>query len=327
MANERTIKAGSDWANYWFRSVSGTTVEGDGMLSVGQPDGSTIRDGAIRFASVTSAETIQSATLHLYIGYRNNTDSSKHLKFSVYGINEDNTGNFTSDPFGRSQTSQQTDIDLTMNNVPLGAFYAISVTSIVQAIINRAGWTTGNSIGFFIRDNTSDHSAYIDAGPRDNVGQTNPSQICSLTIKENTDPDFTPDPVTVSAPTFPPSKNIGIKIAYPGYDVKTATEQQLYFTTDKRIHKITAQGKIDATGGVQYNIPHGLSYIPLAIAYVKSPSSAHRYKLPRYFPPIQQDPDADNNNGIVEVDGTNVKITVDQNSEIYYYIFLDELSA
>lgn len=319
MANERTIKAGSSNANYWHKFGA---TNGDSYLTVGNDSILGVRDGAIRFSSVVSSKTIVRATVQIVIG--NKGSGSGHLKFSVYGIDEDNTSSFGSDPMGRSQTSQHSDIDVVMGSLSSGQNYAVDITSVMQAILGRSGWSSGNAVGLFIRNNSADSDAWITSGPGAAVSA---SSLDSLTIQENSNPNFTPDPVLVSAPIFPTPRGSGIKIAYPGTDVKSAPRSDLFFTTDERLHKILFQGKITTVANTEYQIPHGLSYIPLAMAFVKSTATSKRFKLPRYFPPYQTDPDADNLQGSIEIDATNVKIITTLDAEVYYYIFLDELST
>ncbi len=322
MANERTYKVGSTSSDYWFKTSSG--VSAAGSATAGKSSVTGHRDGAIRFGSVVSQNTINHATLELKIAEISNNNSSKHLRISVYGIKENNTASFSSDPLGRTQTSAHADIDVTMNNFSNGQWYGIDVTSVLNEVLGQVGRNSGDAVGFFLRDNSSDDDAFIDISP---TSFASPSPLTTLTIKENSDPNFTPTPITVSAPTLPSHKGWGMAWAYPGINVFDATEQQRYYDSWKRTHKILAEDVINATANVTYLIPHGLTYRPFAQAYVKSTGGTGRFKIPRYFPSIQGDPFSDNINGTVEVDNTYVRITVNANAEVYYRIFLDQLAT
>jgi hypothetical protein len=147
-----------------------------------------------------------------------------------------------------------------------------------------------------------------------------------LLIRKSGEPNFKPTPVSVTAPTFPDVDDYGIKISYPGYDVMTATDDELYFTSSRLLPKIIAQGKITTVANTVYSLAHGLSYKPFAQAYFKSISSTKRYKIPRFTPGEMQDPDAETTDGRIEVDATHVKIMTTDACEVYYYVFIDELA-
>lgn len=109
--------------------------------------------GAIRFGpsgiALTQAQSIYKATLNLYIGYRT---GSGQVKGIVYGIDEDNTGDFNAGTPATART-KTTASTTTTTTASLGNTLSIDVTSQVQEIVNRAGWSSGNKMGFIIDDN------------------------------------------------------------------------------------------------------------------------------------------------------------------------------
>jgi hypothetical protein len=320
MANEKTFVAGSNPANYWHSPFGG----GDGYYTVGNYSG-TDSNGAIRFTGVTGTGNCNSASLYLYVcDYDNSGGGSGDLVFDVYGADEDNTASFTGDPMGRSQTSATYNITRAINHE--GYYESFEVTNIVNEIRSRGGWSSGNAMAFLLYKNgSSDADVYISGGPED----VPTFDYCALVIRESAEPNFNPTDKSVAAPTFPDVDHVGFKISYPGYSVLDATEDELYYTTKKRKHKIYLEGETTTTANVVKNIAHGLAYLPFCMVYVKETGSTKRYKIPRYIPQaIFQDQFSglDTTNGTVQVDATNLKITTTSNCTVYYRIFLDQIS-
>lgn len=274
---------------------------------------------AIRFQDITITGSINYAGLYFWTQYDGRDESPRDggWNFKIYGIDEDNTGSFSSSPLGRTKTSNSEESS-NGDEPNTGTWKEVTITNAVKEVLERGGFFSGNSLGIILEDNGSGKNKYAgDVTDRETF----------LVIRKSAEPNFKPTPKTVSAPILPAIDSTGIRISYPGYDVDTATEGQLYFTSRKRCFKVIAEGKITTTAGVVYNIAHGKSYKPCARAFFKSISSTKRYKIPRFLPGEQQDPDADTTNGRIEIDSTNVKILTTDACEVYYYIYLDELSA
>ena len=122
-------------------------------------------DAAVRFNSVTIPQgaTINSATLTL-------TSTALHTfnYFSkIYGIDEDDTADFSGDPLGRTKTTASVDWDETS----MGDETQIEtpdISTIVQEIVDRVGWASGQDMGFIIEndgtagDNNADFYDYGD---------------------------------------------------------------------------------------------------------------------------------------------------------------------
>ena len=315
MSNEKTFSTGSDGNNYFTNGPA--TGDGIGYYMVGDVT-TTDTNMAIRFPNVVCAESIQEAQLYLYVD--SNGDDGEDVRLRIYGIDEDNTSNFSGgSPLGRSKTSASHTWDLTVPGT--GQYINKNITDAVREVIDRGGWTSGNAIGLIIEEvGTSSDNAWFSGGP-DNSSYNGFNS--ALLIRENAIPNFTPTPKSISAPSFPASHGHGLKIARPGIDVRSAPESDLWFTTDKKFWRILSKSAITTTGGVTYTIPHGLSYKPVAIAFMKSTLTGKRYTIPRFFPSIQQDPEGENNNGWIETDNTNVYIHTDDSSEVFYYLFLE----
>lgn len=131
--------------------VGGTYFVGYGM-GVGR--GSTYNiNGGMRFPSVTETSGITSAEIGLKIQYPSPRTGA--VEVLTYGIDEDNTANFSSEPFGRTRTTAY--VDNSCDN-GITDIWAYDVTSIVSEILGRSGWSSGNAMGFtFLNDANSDN--------------------------------------------------------------------------------------------------------------------------------------------------------------------------
>lgn len=150
--------------NQYLQEASGTTNYWDEYQNqsnfwvLGQKNGN-IRNGAIRFTSVTipQGSSISSAVLSYFTEFES-TGEPNVVYSRVYGIDEDNTATFTSSPMSRTSTSASTD-----DTCPLpSGYHDVSVTAIVQEIINRAGWASGNALGFKLYDNGSADQNWVE---------------------------------------------------------------------------------------------------------------------------------------------------------------------
>ena len=118
-------------------------------LSIGKGSDNVISDICLRFSNVTIPQgaTITSASITMQ-AYQSNS-SAGYIK--IKGIDEDNTSSFDSNPFARTATSATIDWDIgsvTANNT----YTSSSITTIVQEIVNRGSWSSGNAMGFFLMD-------------------------------------------------------------------------------------------------------------------------------------------------------------------------------
>ena len=271
--------------------------ETDGYFWVGKyPDGGGVFDGASRFENIQIPQgtTVNSAILRLYVAVVGS--GSGNLNIKAYGIDEDNTALFTTNPFGRTRTSASTtNHDIKPSQ---GGWRDLDVTAQVNEILARGGWSSGNAMGFLV----------FDDGSPDNVYMLNyMSNI--LLIRTSALPDFTPTPINISAPTFPAASSYGIRVSQPGVDVKTATESQLYFTSRKKEFRVLAEG--DKEDGF---FAHGLSYAPGVLGFwIDGDGNRQIANYPYTIIDV----------GVAVLsDGTNVYSTV----PMYVYVFIDPLT-
>jgi len=134
-------------------------------LRVGLQWESTFRIG-LRFpnVSIPAGATIESASLTLYT-FVSHPDGSLpyNLNMIIRGLDTDNVGGFTSsynwDTLPLTTAMEYWDINMRLNDgVAVGGtddIFPNDITEIIQEIVNRAGWSSGNAMGLRIDDNGS----------------------------------------------------------------------------------------------------------------------------------------------------------------------------
>lgn len=309
MANE-LVKFSTDSDNYFYRDDFGFSY---GTMAIGKNPILGTFNGMLRFPTVPVGQGVSVYGAELKIYASNASSTSGTLRSKTYGINEDNTGTLTGDPTGRGKTSSSTTNNSTRPSS--GNYLNISVTSQVNQILARGGWVNGNAMGFFIDDTGSDADTWISSNYS--------TGLTYLVINVTAAPNFFPTPSSVAAPTFPDPSSQGLKISKPGVNVLTAAEDDLLLWTRKKEFKIIKQGEESLTAGVAKNIAHGLAYAPAHLAYVES--GGYRLKLNRSILGAIE-PIAGAAQGYIGADTTNVTIVIDQNKNVYYYVFIDPLS-
>jgi hypothetical protein len=268
-----------------------------------------------RFTSVLIPQgtTISYAELRIKAQFKVGTG---RLKAIAYGIDEDNTADFSSNPFGRTKTTANSTRDVSPPEI--GTYFEFDVTSLVQEIVNRAGWASGNNLGILVEDNGSD------TGNRIATGSTQ-GYDTYLYYRLAAEPNFFPTPGTVSAPTFPVATDYGIKVSKPGIDVGTVTETNLSFTTREKVLKVISEGTSGFTGGTA-TFSHSLGYQPASISYLKGTAGEKMFKLNKGVEPNLASPLPDDDVTGYTVSGTSsVKVLSQSGSLCYTYIFIDPL--
>lgn len=310
MANEVQFTVPDQVGNY-YHEEDGGTESGNIYFRIGQYLGTEAK-GFLRVPNVTISQgtSVNYAGLYIYIQEKGSSDND--WKFKVFGVDVDNQGFPGGNPLGEPHTSASTTVNTSVPGV--GDYKEVNVTSIVNEIFARGGWSSGNGMGFIMENDGSSSDTWA----KDSSGSGTNS---FLIIRRNSEPDFFPNGVTETAPGFPVAKDYGIKIARPGFSVLTATEDELFYTSRKKQYKVIAEGQVTTVGGVNKLIPHGLGYIPLAVAFVQGDNG--RFKLPRLYGGSLAP--ADDIQGTIAVNATNVIINTSVSKDVYYFIFIDEL--
>jgi len=277
-------------------------------------------NGALRFqdVSIPQGATVISAELQIKVAVRNGSDP---ILAKVWGIDEDNTANFSSSPMGRTKTTASNTHYYTDSGT---GWFSIGVTNVVQEIVDRAGWSSGNDIGFIVEDNgtdTGDDNDVVDVYIGGLIGNNS-----MLTIQLATTPNFFPTPGTVSAPTFPETDDYGLKVSKIGVDIGTASEDELLLTTRQKVFKVLNEGTLDVSSGTA-SYTHNLGYNPAVLGYIKGTATGETrmYKLNKIYKPYTN-PDV----GGYVVSGTTVNNVrtggVGTTGFVYLYTFIDPLT-
>ncbi len=140
--------------NYADDSDLGYTT---GYLYIGEWYG--IENGAIRFTNISlnKNESIYKAELDLYIATSQGDDD---VIFNIWGIDEDNTLPFDEGDAAFSRT-RTTAYKATATGEYGGQTFTVDVKSVVEEIIARASWSSGNAMGFVLMDNGTVENTYI----------------------------------------------------------------------------------------------------------------------------------------------------------------------
>lgn len=159
------------WAGTYSQAVSVDANDGIELggtwypqyVSIGKYDATTVIVTALRFTSVTVPKdsTISSATITLQASALVGTITNVHSVF--YGEAADNPDVFGSGrlPSGVSPTTASATWNPSAWTTD--TTYSLTVTTIVQELVNRAGWVSGNAMAFTGNGNTSSSTSYASA--------------------------------------------------------------------------------------------------------------------------------------------------------------------
>jgi hypothetical protein len=271
--------------------------------------------GALRFSNLQIAKNQSIISAELIYEYGDvGTATTGDWKFDTYGIDEDNTADFSSNPLGRSRTTASIATDT--SRPTSGGAKTFDVKSILEEITTRSGWSSGNSVGFLFIDDGSDADVFADC----DIDNT------YLLYRLTAEPDFFPTPGTVSAPTFPEASDYGLKVSKLSVDVGTASEDELLLTTRKKVFKVLNEGTLDVSSGTA-SYTHNLGYNPAVLGYIKGTATGETrmYKLNKIYKPYTN-PDV----GGYVVSGTTVNNVrtggLGTTGFVYLYTFIDPLT-
>lgn len=153
MPNVTRSCSGSDDGGYIPGLIFDVTSNGD--ITLGNYGGGSAT-GLFRFTNITipKAATITSAVLTITSA---NVDSTTTCNIVIYAVNQDNAAAFSSgaDVDSRPYTSANaawSNVGSFSTNV---AAQSVDFASVVQEVINRAGWAIGNAINIVLFNNGS----------------------------------------------------------------------------------------------------------------------------------------------------------------------------
>ena len=253
-------------------------------IKVGKTVAGTAVNFAVRFTNVSIpvGATINSAKLTVQKWWT----QSYNLVSKVSGIDEDNTADFSSDPMGRSETTAKVDWDANRSWVADTEYDTPNLASIVQEIINRPGWSDGNAMGFFVKDDgqptNSTQLAFYDYNRSttrcvlltvDYTGGTTTSSSTSTTTSTSSSTSISTSSTTL------PLEFFGIKISKSGKNaLKTNMPDDLVFSSQYNTLKYFMEGRLNTsivqsvngfdTVKVTTSVNHNLNYFPFHVSYV-----------------------------------------------------------
>ena len=288
-----------------IRDLDHTLYEGSWSVNVssayniGNP-GSVTRNVGLRFTGVnipqgseiTSAKITFLAPHFLY--------DDQNCNNRIIGVDEDNTAEFVASPENSARTRTHTTAYVNWGNVDEiedSTFDTPDLKTIVQEIVDRGGWSSGNAMAFYLYDNGSSSGNYIQAEEYSSgstksalltieyveAGSPSPSPTpssspsLSPSLSPSSSQSNTPSPSSSISPSPSPIEPFfGMKIAKPGINVLTTQEPfNLKFSSDygtlKYFDKQTASITIDADAGDiagTGTITHDLGYYPYVEVFV-----------------------------------------------------------
>jgi len=238
--------------NYWDRQDQTT-----GYFYIGRKD-TNERSCAVRFTGVTIPQgtIISSATLSIAA---DTVAGATRIYVRTYGIDEDNTADFTSNPENRTKTTATSDIN---DNLPsAGQFLNLNVTAIVQEIVDRGGWASGNAMGLWVMEyGSTANGTYI----LDSNGTAPNTKLYIQASSVSASPSLSPSPSPSIA-----SKH-AMRVALPGYNALTDTNPDhfaLYSDEDWVLIKEKMRGTETIAAYGSKTITHNLGYVPFFAVY------------------------------------------------------------
>lgn len=158
-SNIRDVDHTKDGSTWYF--------DQDQAYNIGNP-GSVTRNIGYRFtditvpqgATITAAKITFTAPSPLFQSY------PQSINIKIQGIAEDNTSEFVASPESSARTRTKTTASVTwsgnVSETANATFDTPDIKDIVQEIISRAGWSSGNAMAFFLSDNGSSSGKYLE---------------------------------------------------------------------------------------------------------------------------------------------------------------------
>lgn len=150
------LTVGTD-ADDGFWAEGSSTFDAAGVLRVGYHDGTDRQQNTFcRFTGVTIAKgsTISVATL-TFRGF--GSDSANNVNLRIRGLAEDNATAPTT--YAGAEAKTRTTAAVDYNTAPAvvfnNPFVMPDITTVIQEIVNRAGWSSGNAMCIYVEDNAS----------------------------------------------------------------------------------------------------------------------------------------------------------------------------
>lgn len=204
--------------------------------------------------------------------------SGNPLNLRIYGFDEDNTATFSSSPMSRPLTTAF--VDWTINPWVYNADHTTpDLKTIVQEIVDRAGWVATNAIGFYITNNGSSFSSEFEAREASAVRAARlVINYTGITTQTRT--------FQATAHILNPERDVGIKIMKPTYNALIDNDPaHQIFNSDYGTLKYALSGSMDIVLpgediAVSNWVEHNLGYKPFCEVYVQMDGSGPYYYVP-----------------------------------------------
>lgn len=298
-------------------TISGGTPSSNisSALNVGNP-GAVLRNIGLRFLNVTIPQgaTINSA----FIRFVALSTKNPTVDTQIQGVDEDNTAQFDvspdpqDTPYNRTKTTAVVQWDGAVSHTANANLDSPDITSIVQEIVDRVGWSSGNAMGFYLSDDGSGSGEYLsvyeyasdsakvailmvdyDSGGSPSMS---PSASSSLSVSPSASASPSSSASSSNSPSLsrspspsPADTETVIEIAKDGVNIlETNSPQSMKFSsrfgTLKYFSKTAIQMTIDGSAGDfagKEILTHNLGYFPFAEVFVRvyigSPSGNYEY--------------------------------------------------
>lgn len=247
-------------------------------ITLGNP-GAVVRSVSLRFTGVTipNGATINSAKI-TFTGSA--VRSSQTINMKLYGVDEDNTAEFVVSPADtartRTHTTATVDWDATISTTNGSTHDTADITSIIQEIVDRGGWSSGNAIGIYVGDDGTSSGNYISIYEY-NTDSTKAALLTidyagATTTSTTTTSTSTSTTTTTTLPfVYPEDHGLGIKIS------RENREATSNIPDDFLLHSRYPQLQVFKTGQFSNNfvdddyfdVYHGLGYKPFAFGYMQ----------------------------------------------------------
>lgn len=154
-----------------------------------------------RFQNVTipQGSIINSAKITFYFS----GGSANGANTNIYGIDEDNTASFSSDPRSRTKTTAVVTWDFSAPSLN-SSFDTSDISSVIKEIVDRGGWSSGNALGIRIEDDGSTFGQDADSYEKNTL-------TCALltvdytVVSPSSSPSASPSPSSSQSPSSSPS--------------------------------------------------------------------------------------------------------------------------
>lgn len=164
------------------QEIAGSWTDNGTTISVGLAGGSVVHC-ATRFLAIntTAGLVVTTATLRLNFESSNGTATNFHAKLLGDDVDDCAALGTTHRP-----TSGWTDTAATLDYDPSSypsadTFVEFNVATIIQEILDRAGWATGNDICLAVKDDTSGANTSMAFEALDNIETDEPELVLTLT--------------------------------------------------------------------------------------------------------------------------------------------------